>query len=333
VFRPTRMRLTVIYCLVFFGIFWLFSGGLYLWMDHSFGEGYISKVNSKQAEQNKVVELSSESGKTALIAGDVALDELKYTLVILNLILIGLVPGLAWLLTSRTLRPIEKSYAKQRQFVSDASHELRTPLTIMQGELDVTLKQPRSPKEYQRSLKITREEVVRLHSLTEALLYVARSDQQTLGMQAVEVDITDTINEVVARLEPIAHAKRLTLVFEPIPIKLVTSGSNEMLQQLFTNLVENAIKFTGRKGAVTVTTSLEGHVITIAVADTGVGMSHQDVVQVFERFYRADESRTKTGFGLGLAICKAIVEQHNGTIVLSSELGKGTTVTVTLPQA
>jgi signal transduction histidine kinase len=318
---------------VFFSIFWLFSSGLYLWMDHSFGEGYISKVNSKQAKQGTVVELNSESGKTALLAGDVALDELKYTLIVLNLILIILIPGLAWLLTSRTLRPIEQSYTKQRQFVSDASHELRTPLTIMQGELDVALKQQRSTAEYQRTLKSTREEVVRLHRLTEALLYIARSDQRTFDMQAVEVDITDAISEVVARLESIAQGKQITVVFEPVAVKLVTNGSNEMLQQLLMNLVENAIKFTASKGTVTITTSLEDHIITVAVVDTGAGMSRQDTVQAFERFYRADESRTKAGFGLGLAICKAIVEQHNGTITLNSELGIGTTATVTLPQA
>jgi signal transduction histidine kinase len=316
---------------VFFGIFWLFSGGLYIWMDHSFGEGYISKVNSKQVEQGTTIERSTESGKAALIAGDVALDQLKYTLIVLNLILIILVPGLAWLLTSRTLRPIERSYARQRQFVSDASHELRTPLTIMQGELDVTLKQPRSPAVYQRALKSTREEVARLHNLTEALLYVARSDQQTVSMQVVEVDITDTISEVVARLEPIAGAKRVHVVFEPISKKLVTNGSNEMLNQLFTNLIENAIKFSTGKSTVNITTTLVDHRITVAVTDTGIGMSRENAARVFERFYRADESRTKAGFGLGLAICKTIIEQHNGTIVLNSVLGEGTTVTVTLP--
>jgi signal transduction histidine kinase len=301
-------------------------------MDQSFGEGYISKVQSQQLERNGTLTVNSSSGKTALIAGDIALDRLKDILLVLNGLLLLVVPGLAWLLTSRTLRPIEKTYAKQRQFVSDASHELRTPLTIMQGELDITLKRPRTTAEYRSSLKSTREEVIRLHDLTEALLMVTRGDQQRLGPDPGKVDVTDVITEVVSRSHPLASAKQVTIKFDPPTVELVVLGSEKMLEQLLTNLVENAVKFTPKKGKVTIRAKQTSHDISICITDTGIGMTEIAVSQAFERFYRADEARQQSGFGLGLSICKAIVEQHKGTIGLQSEFGHGTTVKVSLPR-
>jgi signal transduction histidine kinase len=297
-------------------------------MDQSFGEGYISKVTSRQEQNGEVV----SSPETVRIAGDVALDRLKYTLIVLNGVLVFAVPWLAWLLTSRTLRPIENTYAKQRQFVSDASHELRTPLTIMQGELDVTLKKDRSVGEYQASLKSTREEVKRLHALTDALLFVARSDQRSARIKQNEVDLTDVLTEVVSRLGPLAATKRITVRFEPPAAKLVVSGSEEMLKQLFTNLAENAIKFTKKAGQVSVSAEPTAHIIDIYISDTGIGMTKQAVSRAFDRFYRADEARHQSGFGLGLSICKAIVEEHSGSIGLESKVGHGTTVKVSLPR-
>ena len=329
-FRSARLRLTVIYCVVFFSIFWLFSGGLYLWMDNSFGEGYITTVTTKQEQSGETV----SSPKATRIAGDVALDRLKYTLIILNGLLVLTVPELAWLLTSRTLKPIEQTYAKQRQFVSDASHELRTPLTIMQGELDVTLKKERSPGDYQATLKSTREELKRLHALTEALLFVARSDQGQVYSRPAPVDLTDVVTEVISRLQPLADAKAITVSFEPPTAQLVVGGSETMLRQLFTNLIENAIKFTPKSGQVLVSAEAFHRRIEFHVTDNGIGMTKIAATQAFERFYRADEARQHSGgFGLGLSISKAIVEQHGGTIGIESEVKRGTTVTVTLPQS
>ena len=328
-FRSARLRLTIIYCIVFFSIFWLFSGGLYVWMDQSFGEGYITTVTTKQEQSGETV----SSPKAARIAGDVALDRLKYTLIILNGDLLFTIPELAWLLTSRTLKPIEKTYAKQRQFVSDASHELRTPLTIMQGELDVTLKKERSPSDYQATLKSTREELKRLHALTEALLFVARADQSQLHGARSAVDLTDVITEVISRLQPLADAKAIAVSFEPPATQLAVGGSEAMLRQLATNLVENAIKFTPKSGQVSVSAEASHHSIVFRVTDNGIGMTKEAAQQAFERFYRADEARQRSrGFGLGLSISKAIVEQHGGTIDIESEVKRGTTVVVTLPQ-
>jgi signal transduction histidine kinase len=321
------------YCLAFISIFWLFSAGVYYWVDKSFGESYVSKVKNQQIEHAGDIPFDSKSAQTVTIAGDIALGQLKEVLVAFNVGMIIVIPGLALLLTERTLRPIEKTYEKQKRFVSDASHELRTPLTIMQGEIDVTLMQPRSPKEYQQALVSTREEVARLHELTESLLTIARGDQQPVQDRMEEVDIIDALTEVVSRLEPLAASKKLHLTFEPPTTNLSVNGSPAALKQLFTNLVENAIKFTPSGGSVTVNANASDKYVQILVADTGIGIKPAAAKLAFERFYRDDNARAEKGFGLGLSICRTIVEQHGGKIALESTSGKGTTVTVLLPAA
>jgi len=332
-FKSARLKLTIIYCLVFFSILWLFSFSLYFWMERSYGEAYISKVKNQQIELAGDLPFNSKSEQTVTIAGDVALGQLKRTLLVLNGGLIVIIPGLAWLLTKRTLQPIEETYDNQKQFVSDASHELRTPLTIMKGEIDLALRRPRNTAEYTQVLTSTREEVGRLEDLTDSLLYIARSDQRRVTMPMGEIDIVDVIIESVSYVQPLAKANKLTLSFDPPPANLRVRGSTTTLKQLFTNLLENAIKFTPKKGSITVSAEPSDKVIKIFVVDTGIGMKSTAVAQAFERFYRDDVARTQKGFGLGLAICKTIVEQHNGTITLGSKPDKGTTVTITLPKA
>lgn len=331
-FKSARLKLTLIYCLIFFSVFWLFSAGLYVWMDRSFGEGYISKVKDQQVEQTGDVAFDDKSAETVTVAGDVALGQLKKVLIILNGSMLFVVPGLAWILTARTLRPIEETYDKQKQFVSDASHELRTPLTIMQGEIDVTLRQSRTPKEYQVTLRSTREELERLHQLTEGLLLVAKNDQAQIPLANHFVDVIDVLTEVTSRFSKIAQGRQVKLVFDPPNKRLITKGFPASIDQLFTNLVDNAIKFTPKKGQVSVQAELSVKDIIVRVKDTGIGMTKQERNQVFRRFYRAETSRTTKGFGLGLSISKAIVEQHNGTISVESKQQVGTTVIVTLPK-
>lgn len=329
-FRSARLKLTIVYCLIFFAIFWLFSAGLYLWMERSFGEGYVSQVQSQQGSQTGNQAFDNHSKETATIAGNVAFHQLGRILLLLNGLMVVVIPGLAWLLTARTLRPIEATYNRQNQFVSDASHELRTPLTIMQAELDLALRQTRLPQEYRATIQSARQEVARLHELTEALLFIARQDHQPIQLTE-PVDITDVLTEVVCRLQPLADAKQQTIQFEPPPAMRL-SGSSSMLQQLFTNLLDNAIKFSPNGGRIVIICDLSDKQAVIRIIDSGPGMSRLASQMAFERFYRADSARSQRGFGLGLPICKAIVDQHGGSINLSSAAGQGTTVTVNLPR-
>ncbi len=296
-------------------------------MDKSFGEGYISKIKNQQVEQIGDEAIDTNSANTITIAGDVALGQLKKVLLVLNGSMLLVIPGLAWLLTERTLRPVEKTYNKQKQFVSDASHELRTPLTIMLGELDVTLKKVRTPKEYQAAIKSTREEVHSLHQLTEELLLLSRNDQPQVKEP---VDLVDLLTETISHLLPLAAQKNIEVVFDPPNKAIEITGSATMLRQLFTNLLDNAIKFTSKNGRVTLNIKQAEKNVRIIITDNGIGMTDQEASQAFERFYRADTARRSKGFGLGLAISKAIVEQHHSSIAISSKQNIGTTVIVDL---
>lgn len=300
-------------------------------MERSFGEGYISKVANQQLEQQNEAVADIKSEDTITIAGDVALAQLKTILLILNGSMILVIPVASFLLTKKTLEPIEETFNKQKQFVSDTSHELRTPLTIMLGELDIALKKTRTTKEYQEALVNTREEARNLHQLTEELLFITRNDQSQTIQHSDNIDMTDIVIETTSRLSPLADKKGVEFVFIPNNQRASLHGSATMLKQLITNLLDNAIKFTPKGGQVTISTLKNGNDLIISIKDTGIGMTKQEVSRAYERFYRVDTSRSSKGFGLGLAISKAIVERHHGTIVLASKRGHGTTVTVKLP--
>jgi signal transduction histidine kinase len=331
-FKSARLRLTIIYCAVFFVVFWTFTLGLYFWMDNSFGEGYISQVKGRQTEQSGEFDFNDKSVETVTIAGDVAMGRLEWVLLILNGGMLLVIPPLAWMLTGRTLRPIETMYDRQEQFVSDASHELRTPLTVIQGELDVALKKERSPREYQRVLDSARQELGGLHELVEALLLETRAGEGKAMLAQDEVDIIDLLTETIERMSPLTVAKSGSLEFDPPTTRLVVRGSSIMLGRLFGNVIDNAVKAIDSGGHILVTAEAQGVHVLVTVSDDGHGMTQEAVAHSFDRFYQADDARARQGFGLGLAISKTIVEQHRGTITLTSEPGRGTLVSIKLPR-
>lgn len=333
-FNSTRLRLTVLYCVIFFGIFWLFSGGLYFWMSQSFGESYISKIT--QSEQGQHIS-NQDTGpdaaaETATIAGDITLGQLQEVILVLNGVLLLVVPLLAWILTGRSLRPVQQMYDQQKQFVSDASHELRTPLTIMKGELDLALKRTRTPKEYRNALTATNSEVRRLQQLVDNLLTIARSEEKGFSSFAEAVDMTDIIHSVAHRLQPLARAKNVSLDTSFPRSQPMVLGVASMLEQLVENVLVNAVKFSPAGSQVNIRCSVYGKDVKVAVQDTGVGMSADTLQHAFDRFYRENSARQGDGFGLGLPICQMIAVQHQGDIAISSKPDKGTTVTITLPR-
>lgn len=332
-FKSARLRLTGLYCVVFFLIFWLFSGGLYLWMSSSFNEAYVSKVSQVRNEQ---IGNQSETGpdaatsETATIAGDITLSQLRTVILTLNVILLFVVPGVVWLLTGPSLRPVRRSYEQQRVFVADASHELRTPLTIMRAELDLALKKKRTSKQYQAALEATRFEVRRLQRLVDDLLLLAQSDGRAAKITE-KVDICERLEQVIQRLDAFAVERDVAISFQKPAAQPIVSGSADMLERLFENILTNAIKYSDVHAAVETKIETNGHEVRVSITDNGRGMTERAVVRAFDRFYRETESRTDDGIGLGLAISKSIVEQHRGSIHINSEPGLDTTVTVTLP--
>ena len=231
------------------------------------------------------------------------------------------------------LSRLDQTFASMRRFVADASHELRTPISVIRGEADVALSQERRPAEYRESLGIILDESRRLSRLVDDLLNLARADAGHVTLQLQEFYFNDLLAECCRSVQALAAARRIELSFEcagDVPFH----GDEELLRRLVVNLLDNAIRYTPQGGKVNVALRAGGSELRIEVSDTGAGISPEEAPHVFERFYRADTSRSRQegGFGLGLAIVKWIAESHKGGVDLTSRPGKGSTFTVRLPR-
>jgi signal transduction histidine kinase len=220
----------------------------------------------------------------------------------------------------------------QRQFVADASHELRTPLTALNGMTEMLLlnADQDNPAARQRLLRQIRSELARMTRLVAELLELSRLDNAP-HIQEAQVDLTALVREVVDSLRP-AHPDRALV--GPEGGAVMVCGDADRLRQVALNLIDNALKYTRPGGSVTVRVSVQGTAAEFVVIDDGEGIEPAALPHVFDRFYRADKSRSRAvgGVGLGLAIARAIVVAHGGTISAFSEgSGKGSTFTVCLP--
>ena len=326
-FRRASFRLTLLYSLLFFVSFWVFSIGLYIWMEKSL-ESDIGRIRQEEISEGAI----NPNENLAIKADNNTMDQLRNVLIILNSGLVIIIPGVAWLLTWRALAPVNSIHSQQRQFVSDVAHELRTPLSILNGEMEVALRKERSTTDYQQIIISSKQETDHLVELVENLLFLARSDRgrQTLGFE--RVDITDVIGRVIASLHMASSEKHIELNFQPAAEPTFVCGEPIMLRRLFFNILQNAVVYTPSGGNVRISLLANNKYIQIEVKDTGVGISPKDQKRIFDRFYRVDSSRSQTkGYGLGLAISKSIIELHHGKIVVHSILGKGSIFTITFP--
>lgn len=216
------------------------------------------------------------------------------------------------------LERIQRAFEAQRRFTADASHELRSPLTAMRGEIELALRRERGAEEYVKVLGSTLEEVVRLSSITEDLLTLARSDSGALRPRIEAVDATEIVMRVVDRLEPRSEEKGIDLSVKASGeiSSLLDPG---LLGQIVWNLTDNALKFTPSGGRVLVSVEDSDGQLEIRVEDSGPGLGALDTDTPFERFFMADQARTRgsesAGTGLGLAIVKAAAEAHGGNVV------------------
>ncbi len=229
------------------------------------------------------------------------------------------------------VRATQKS---QREFVANVSHELKTPLTSIQGFAqaleDGTADTPEARRQ---AAGVIRQEAERMHRMVLDLLDLARLDAGTLDLQRSLLNLPALLRNVTERMSPQAQAAGVTLDLQTANLPALT-GDGDRLVQVFSNLVDNAIKFTPSGGTVTLRAQVAGSEVQVEVADTGAGMAPEVAAHIFERFYQADASRSggsRHGAGLGLAIVQEILRTHGGRISVRSAPGAGSTFTVFLP--
>jgi heavy metal sensor kinase len=230
-----------------------------------------------------------------------------------------------------TFARLEAAFAQQKQFTADASHELRTPLAVLISEAQTALARDRSAAEYRETVEACLDTAQQMRRLAESLLELARFDAGQESIQRKPFDLAETSRACVELIRPLAAERGLRIDCELAPAKTV--GDAAHISQVITNLLSNAIYYNKPGGEVRVATHAEPGAGVVTVADTGPGIAEADLPHIFERFYRGDQARARANgrSGLGLAICKAIVDAHGGSIEVSTQPGVGTAFTVRLP--
>jgi two-component system, OmpR family, sensor kinase len=234
------------------------------------------------------------------------------------------------------LARLEGSFAALRRFVADASHELKTPLMVMRAGVERALTEPGTEPTALVPLEETLQEIRRTTELVDTLLTLARVDEGRMELHREPVDLRGVFEEAFETAQILGEDAGVNVRTELPEGPVMIDADRGRLRQLLMNLTENAVKYTPAGGEVAMSLTTTPTAVTISIKDTGIGIAPGDVARVFDRFWRADQARSRTGdrpgIGLGLSICKWIAEAHGGSIGLTSRPGRGSTFTVTLPR-
>ena len=228
-------------------------------------------------------------------------------------------------------RQLAKQDETRQKFISDISHEFQTPLTSIQGFANI-LKEEDLPKEQRvKYANIILYNSRRLSSLAKNMLQLTLLDREEIELELTNYSLVEQMNRVISTQENQAMEKNIEIVFEMPKKEIFIEGDEQRLEQVWTNIISNAIKYTNEGGLITITMKKNSKDIEISIEDTGIGMSKEVVSHIFERFYREDKARNVEGNGLGLAIVKSIVDLHHGKIDILSQVDVGTNFIVRLP--
>ncbi len=231
---------------------------------------------------------------------------------------------------------LEQNFLSLRRFTADASHELKTPLTVLRAGVERAITHPSATPELMEVLEETLVEVNRMTEIVDSLLTLARVDEGRAPLHLEPTDLSDLFGEIAETASILGEHSSVEVSVEIPESPLVLPLDRARVRQLLLNLLTNATKYTRKGGSVTVTCTADADSVVVKVADTGVGIAAGDLPHVFDRFWRADAARSRTGqrpgTGLGLAICQWIAEAHGGSIEVQSRRGEGTTFTVSLPR-
>ena len=230
-----------------------------------------------------------------------------------------------------TFARLDAAFARQRQFTADAAHELRTPLAVIISDAQTALRRDRGAEEYRDTIRSCEEAAQKLRRLSDSLLELARLDSGREQGRRTDADLADLAANCLEQLRPLALEREIRIEADLKPAPLACHP--DQIARVFVNLIGNALEYNHPGGQIRVATSAQDGKTTAVVSDTGDGISPEDLPHIFDRFYRASQARTRSAehAGLGLAICKAIVEAHGGRIEAASTPGAGTAVTLRWP--
>lgn len=324
-FDATYLKLTAWYVAIIMVISLLFSFWVYHQASHelAFGLNRFVKIGPF---------IDPESGELRTFIQDRLQDSrhrLLARLVLFNTIVLVAGAAASYLLARRTLQPVEEAVEAQHRFTADAAHELRTPLAAMKSEIEVGLRDKKLSKdEATKLLKSSLEEVDRLGMLAEGLLTLSRADSD---MQLSPVPLEDLAARVAKRLQSLADAKQITIKRQLEPV--IVSAEEQAVDKIIGILLDNALKYSPGRTEITLRTYQKDSQGYLEVRDQGIGIKSSELAYIFDRFYRADSSRSKThvaGHGLGLAIAQKIVESLGAQLSVTSSPGKGSVFTLKL---
>ena len=261
------------------------------------------------------------------------LISLIYTFLAVALIMLIFIFFISKFFANKAIEPIKNAFDKQKQFIADASHELKTPLAVINTNVDVLLTNGEDNiNDGSKWLYYIKSEVERMTKLTNDLLYLTQIDYSDINIIFSEFDLSEAVENVILTMEAVIYENNISLQYDIEP-NIKVYGNSEQIKQVVMIFLDNALKYTNDKGTVNVTLKKYQSNILFSVVNTGIGIPAECTDEIFDRFYRIDKSRSrnKGGYGLGLAIAKAIVEQHKGRIAVKSVEDKSTTFTVELP--
>jgi heavy metal sensor kinase len=229
---------------------------------------------------------------------------------------------------------LQAAFLRERRFIADVSHDLRTPLALAKSTIGVALNRTRTVDELRTALTEVDGQVDRMSKLLDATLFLSHADAKQLRRHYQPVDLSELLTDLYETTAPYAEEERNQKLLCEVVAGLRVRGDRDQLTRLFLNLLDNAMQYTPANGTVWLRASRTNGQLQIQIADTGAGIAPEDLPRVFDRFYRVDDARGNADshhHGLGLSIAQAIAHAHDGNIRATSQLGKGSTFTVTLP--
>ncbi|SFQ81903.1 His Kinase A (phospho-acceptor) domain-containing protein [Bacillus mycoides] len=310
-------------------------------------EGDLEKFSPKKVGDLQDIEVQGryfrmfafqEDGKIVQIVRDTTAEEEMLNTLFLILIIgcsIGSLCaiGIGFFLAGRALIPIQNSWEKQQQFVSDASHELRTPLAVIQSKTDVLFQSPSATIEEKAvDISTISKECRRLSKLVSNLLLLARSDSNQIEMDKKTFELDKLLEEIINPYKEIASYQEKAIILK-VEHDITFMGDRERIHQMMVILLDNAMKYTNEDGHIQIDCTQTSNSIRIRVKDNGIGVKEEDIPNLFDRFYQGDKARSMSeGAGLGLSIANWIVEKHYGKISVESKWGEGTCFEVIFPK-